>query len=56
MILTIHRGDRVLLMHAGLEVREDDEAVVALHLEEEAEALEALGTLGWELVPGQESI
>jgi NhaP-type Na+/H+ or K+/H+ antiporter len=56
VILTIHRGDRVLLMHAGLEVREDDQAVVALHREEEAEAFEALGTLGWELVPGQESV
>jgi Trk K+ transport system NAD-binding subunit len=55
VILTIHRGDRVLLMHAGLEVREEDEAVVALHREEEAEAFETLGSLGWELVPGQSS-
>jgi NhaP-type Na+/H+ or K+/H+ antiporter len=48
VILTLKRGDSVTPMHTGVEPKEGDEAAVALYLEEESEAMEALRDLGWE--------
>jgi hypothetical protein len=47
LILTHERGERVEPMSQAASLKEGDEAVVALLLEQEAEALEALAAVGW---------
>jgi NhaP-type Na+/H+ or K+/H+ antiporter len=51
MILAIHRADRALPMHVGFRLAKGDEATIAVHRPELAEAIRALEERGWWQIP-----
>ena len=54
VILAVERDGLARPMSMNLVLREGDVASVAIHLPEKAEALEALGPLGWRPSEGPE--
>jgi NhaP-type Na+/H+ or K+/H+ antiporter len=51
VILSIRRGEKVMLMHTGLSLEAGDVAAVAIHREKRESAEEVLAAWGW--VPGE---